>query len=323
MIDYLFDMQDKVSTIRNRPGFAEAVLEASQRLLAMDASDKFHLIAAETACSVLHEQAGLGNDELDQLLIRFVATLKEDPRKPIQAIVQFHQVERRILEVDELEWKDIETILNETHAYLNAETLQERHLRMAVAVVHAINQSDEFEVRAEQYQRFGKLFSGSEFKRLANYGKSIVKAASSGPAASDLVGKELKITGLTDFGQPIDWKSYRGKVVLIDFWATWCGPCRAEIPNIKALYEELPRDVFDVVAINLDREEGALATFLKEHPLPWSNVIGKDAFGIAEAYNIAALPTMMVIGPDGKILAVGHRVATLKPVIATAIKGLP
>ena len=323
LIDYLFDMQDKVSTIRNRPGFAEAVLEASQRLLAMDASDKFHLIAAETACSVLHEQAGLGNDELDQLLIRFVATLKEDPRKPIQAIVQFHQVERRILEVDELEWKDIETILNETHAYLNAETLQERHLRMAVAVVHAINQSDEFEVRAEQYQRFGKLFSGSEFKRLANYGKSIVKAASSGPAASDLVGKELKITGLTDFGQPIDWKSYRGKVVLIDFWATWCGPCRAEIPNIKALYEELPRDVFDVVAINLDREEGALATFLKEHPLPWSNVIGKDAFGIAEAYNIAALPTMMVIGPDGKILAVGHRVATLKPVIATAIKGLP
>ena len=104
LIDYLFDMQDKVSTIRNRPGFAEAVLEASQRLLAMDASDKFHLIAAETACSVLHEQAGLGNDELDQLLIRFVASLKEDPRKPIQAIVQFHQVERRILEVDELEW---------------------------------------------------------------------------------------------------------------------------------------------------------------------------------------------------------------------------
>ena len=323
LIDYLFDMRDKVSTIRQRPGFAEAVLNASKRLLALEASDKFHVIAAETACGILHEQAGLGNEKMDELLVQFVDSLKTDTREKIQTLVKFHQIEQRMLDVDDLSWPEIATILNETYTYLEKQTLKEKHLRMAVAIVHAINQSEELEVRAEQYQRFGKLFTGSDFRRLASYGKSILQAASSGPDASALVGKDMEIEGLTDFGQRIDWKAYRGKVVLIDFWATWCGPCRAEIPNIKAIHNEFPRAVFDVVAINLDREEDALATFLKENPLPWTNVIGNDASNIAKRYSVTALPTMMAIGPDGKILAVAHRVETLKPAIQRAIKELP
>ena len=323
LVEYLFDMQDKVSTIRQRPGFAEAVLDASKRLLAMDASDKFHVIAVETACDVLHEQASLGNEKTDELLVRFINSLKNDSREKIKELVKFHQLEKRMLDIDELGWNEIAAILDETHAYLANETLSKKHLRIAVGVVHAINQSDIFEVRAEQYQRFGKLFTASEFKQLTNYGKSIIKAASSGPGASELIGKDMEISGLTDFGQLIDWKAYRGKVVLIDFWATWCGPCRAEIPNIKAIHKELARDVFDVVAINLDREQDALAMFLKDNPLPWTNVIGKDATKVAENYNITALPTMMAIGPDGKILAVGHRVEALKPTIIKALKALP
>ena len=63
--------------------------------------------------------------------------------------------------------------------------------------------------------------------------------------------------------------------------------------------------------------------FLKDNPLPWTNVIGKDATKVAENYNITALPTMMAIGPDGKILAVGHRVEALKPTIIKALKALP
>ena len=77
------------------------------------------------------------------------------------------------------------------------------------------------------------------------------------------------------------------------------------------------------MAINLDREKDALAKFLKDNPLPWTNVIGQDASKVAEKYSVTALPTMMAIGPDGKILAVAHRVSALRPVIAKAIKELP
>ncbi|HCA50406.1 MAG TPA: hypothetical protein DEP12_08375, partial [Planctomycetaceae bacterium] len=108
-----------------------------------------------------------------------------------------------------------------------------------------------------------------------------------------------------------------------DFWATWCGPCLAEIPNIKKIHQEIGRELFDVVAINLDSEDGALAAFLKDNPLPWTNVIGEDAEKIADSCGIAALPTMMVVGADGKILAVDHRVAALRSTIKKALEALP
>jgi len=320
LLDYLLDMQDKVKSIRHRDGFAAAVHDAASRLLKLEASDRFHILAVETACNILHEQAALGNEQLDELLTDFISSVADDQRPAIQDQVTFHRLERRVLDSDELEIEKLEILLNDTFTYLEAKTLDDSHLRLASAVVHAVNRYDDDEVRKTQFIRFGKLFSQSQSRTMASYGKKITKSATAPLNPAKLVGQPLELAGVTDQGEELDWDSYRGKIVLIDFWASWCGPCRAQMPKIQALYEELDRKQFDVVAVNLDRDEQALAEYFKEHQSPWPNILGADGRTLAEKYNVTALPTMLVVDEKGTILGVGHSIETLRPIITAAIQ---
>jgi thiol-disulfide isomerase/thioredoxin len=320
LLDYLLDMQDKVKSIRYRDGFAVAVHEAATRLLALEASDRFHVLAVETAITILHEQASLGNEKLDQQLNDFMKSLAADERPAIAAHVAFHQLEQRVIASDDLPTDKLEPLLNEAFDYFSEHDLSDMHLRLASTVVHAINRYDDEETRKEQHKRFGKVFSQSESRTLAAYGKKITKSATAAANVSQLVGKPLELSGVTDLGGELDWASYRGKVVLIDFWASWCGPCRAQMPKIKAIYEELDRKKFEVVAVNLDRSAEAFEEYSKEHQSPWPNVIGDDGRALAEKYGVTALPTMMVVDGEGKILAVGHSVQALRAAIDNALK---
>lgn len=322
LLDYLLDMQDKVKSIRYRDGFAVAVHEAATRLLALDASDRFHVLAVDTAFIVLHEQASLGNEQLDEQLNRFMNSLVTDKRPAIAARVAFHQLEQRVIASDDLPTDKLPALLDEAFTYLNEHDLSDAHLRLASTVVHAINRYDDEEIRKEQFKRFGKVFSQSESRTLTAYGKKITKSATAPANVSQLVGKPLELSGVTDLGGELNWPSYRGKVVLVDFWASWCGPCRAQMPKIKAIYEELDRKKFDVVAVNLDRSAEAFEEYSKEHQSPWPNVIGDDGRALAEQYGVTALPTMMVVDGEGTIVAVGHSVQALRTAIDKAFKPL-
>ena len=91
-----------------------------------------------------------------------------------------------------------------------------------------------------------------------------------------LLGKPMEISGTLLDGKPVDWESYRGKVVLVDFWATWCGPCRAEIPNVLEMYEAYHDKGFDVLGISLDATPEAAKKYVEENKLPWSSIFPKN-----------------------------------------------
>jgi len=95
--------------------------------------------------------------------------------------------------------------------------------------------------------------------------------------------------------------SLRGRVVLVDFWASWCAPCERSFPWMNALHDSLAGRGLEIVAINLDKERSAADAFLAKHA-PHFVVAFDPAGEIAEDYRVMAMPTSYVIGRDGKIL---------------------
>ncbi len=93
---------------------------------------------------------------------------------------------------------------------------------------------------------------------------------------------------------------YRGKVVLINFWATWCAPCREEMPSIERLRASLENRPFAVLAINLAEPESRIAKFLEAMPLGFPVLLDRDAKA-ARAWQAKMLPATYIVGPDGAI----------------------
>ncbi len=127
---------------------------------------------------------------------------------------------------------------------------------------------------------------------------------------SELVNRPIELAGLTLAGKPVSLADYKGKVVLIDFWATWCGPCRAEIPNIAANYEKYHSAGFDVIAVSVDKDLDALKEFVATENPPWAVLADchpKNAQRMASKFGISGIPAFVLVGTDGKVVDVNCR----------------
>lgn len=106
-------------------------------------------------------------------------------------------------------------------------------------------------------------------------------------------------------GRVVRLSDYKGKYVLIDFWASWCGPCRAENPNLKKAYERFHAKGFEVLGISLDNNKDAWVKALNNDLLPWKNVSDLNGFknSVSKQYAVTELPTNFLLDPEGRIIA--------------------
>jgi thiol-disulfide isomerase/thioredoxin len=138
-------------------------------------------------------------------------------------------------------------------------------------------------------------------------------------------GQVVEITGPTLDGGHFDLTEHRGKVVLIDFWATWCGPCIRELPNVEAVYNEFHDQGLVVASISLDVDRAALVKFLQARPLPWTQIFfdpGDEAGQRnhpARRYGVDGIPFLVVIDREGKLAAQGVRGEEIRSAVAQAL----
>jgi thiol-disulfide isomerase/thioredoxin len=133
---------------------------------------------------------------------------------------------------------------------------------------------------------------------------------------------QMKFTAVD--GRQVDLQQLRGKVVLLDFWATWCGPCVAEIPNIKAVYDRYHAQGFEVVGISLDlpTDVEKLRAFVKERDIPWPQFLDSDRKNrYAAEFGVIAIPTQLLLGRDGRLVSDNARGEVLQREVARLFGG--
>jgi thiol-disulfide isomerase/thioredoxin len=122
----------------------------------------------------------------------------------------------------------------------------------------------------------------------------------------------MKIEGYFINGTKFDWEPFRGKVVLIDFWATWCGPCLGEVPNMKANWEKYHDRGFEIIGIAVWDKTETVKEHLQKSSTLWT-ILDDQQFidagneSITDYYGIDGIPTMVLIGRDGKVIALETR----------------
>lgn len=116
-------------------------------------------------------------------------------------------------------------------------------------------------------------------------------------------------------GKPLSIANYKGKVVLLDFWATWCGPCVAELPNVVAAYKKYHGRGFEIIGVSLDRanDRQKLVDFTKNREMPWAQFYDGKYWNnkLSTAYGIHSIPATFLLDGEGRVIAKNLRGAAL------------
>jgi len=133
-----------------------------------------------------------------------------------------------------------------------------------------------------------------------------------------IIGKDLPTFELSNAeGDLVNLEDFRGKYVLVDFWASWCGPCREEFPYLRSLYNEYKSKNFEILAVSIDESRADWLSAIDNDKLSWTNVLDTGGFSgeLYQVFGLKGVPDNFLLDKEGKIVARNLRGSQLKTVL--------
>jgi thiol-disulfide isomerase/thioredoxin len=298
-----------------------AIVSAADKILAGQPTEQQQMDALKSKLQAYQLLLMVGAPDASAKGLKFADDLRHDKRSELAELGEVAWFDFKMSTVPMLGAKERHSLVDALAAALRKKP--QTFFQLAQNLGRLLESLGDGENAAAAYQAFGEVFSQNLDEEIREFGEMLKTGAVR--RARLLSGDPVKVAGKTVEGKPFDIAEYKGKVVIVDFWATWCGPCLAELPNLKKIYEKYHDRGLEVVGINLDDDGNELGKFLKDNDLPWKilhNVEAKKADGKkrgftdpnAEFYGITGIPTIILIDRKGKVISLdarGEQLATL------------
>ena len=216
----------------------------------------------------------------------------------------------RLSQISEGKVDEAPQVWQDVKAVLLADPNDKQNVRMALAVAQELEFSGKTnDLAAQAYRDLQTILANSKDPQVTEF----VARFDGVIRRLGLMGKKIDIKGDLVDGHHFDTSTLKGKVVLVDFWATWCGPCRAELPNVKRNYRKYHDKGFEVVGVSLDEDKDALEKFIADQKIAWPILFGDPATGqgfelpLATYYGITGIPTVLLTNQKGEVVSLNAR----------------
>ncbi len=306
---------------RSREGVLEhlgKMNSAVEEILSREISEELYVTALEMRLQILGILPQLGDNTASVKRTKLIDEMKRDKRESVKALAAQLELQEKIGRLPTLSVKARKELVSEigtnlSNTEINDEQKFQQAVQAAMQVARTLERADP-ETAAIAY----KLYSGILAKKNHPDLGDVVERMQATVRRLELLGNKIEIAGPTVDGEQFNIEQYQGKVVLVDFWATWCGPCIAELPNVKGLYDAYHEKGFEVIGISLDQDKDALVKFIEEKELVWPTIFFTEpedqgwSNPIARYYGISGIPTAILVNQDGKVVTLSARGGNLR-----------